>query len=123
MCGKKECWQEGSAHALGECDLLKEARPANYLDLWEPANVYNSITVLRVLSLRERDPAKWKEIMNLKHGMSTSNLSAFESLTRLTVVPLVNQWFLKVAVPEEWIINIMNALTLNSISLLDNAVM
>ena len=69
MCGKEKCWEEGSEHALGECALLKGVRerlPANYLSLWDPSLIYQSITVLRFLSMKEHDPAKWVQLVNLK---------------------------------------------------------
>jgi len=69
MCGKEKCWEEGSEHALGECALLKGVRerlPANYLSLWDPSLIYQSITVLRFLSMKEHDPAKWVQLVNRK---------------------------------------------------------
>lgn len=125
MCGKKKCWEEGSEHALGECALLMGAReriPANYQNLWDPNLVYQSITVLRFLSLKEHDPSKWEELMHLKRCISPLNLSRLETLTRMKIVPLVNNYFLNVAVPEEWIVNIITFLSANTFGLPDSMV-
>ena len=117
MCGKKECWQEGSDHANGECSLLKGAReriPANFMNLWSPCHIYQSISIIRCLGLKERDPVKWKELMKLKNGLSSYKLSAFKSILRLGVVPIINQWLLAAPVPEEWIFNVDIALSFNT---------
>jgi len=121
MCGKKVCWEEGrSEHSLGECALLKGARerlPANYQNLWEPKYFYQGITVLRFLSLKEKDPSKWQELMSLKRCASSLKLNALERRTREKIVPIVNQYLLEIAVPEEWIITIITFLATNTLIL------
>ena len=122
MCGKKKCWEEGSEHALGECALLKGYRQrisSSHLSLWDPIVIYSSITVLRFLSLKERDPSKWAELMKLKRCISSLKLNALETSFGNGIVPVVNQWFLEVAVPNEWIISILTALTVNTFELSD----
>jgi len=117
MCGKKECWEEGSDHAKGECSLLKGARdriPTNFMDLWSPSHIYQSISIIRCLPLRERDPVKWEELMKMKNCVSTTKLNAFKSILRLDVLPIINQWLLAFPVSEEWIFNINIALSFNT---------
>lgn len=119
MCGKKKCWDEDSDHAKGECSQLKgahERMPANYLNLWNPSFIYQSISIIRCFALRERDPAKWKELMNLKHGISSSKLDVYKGVMQQegNLVPLINQWLLSAPVPEEWIFNVNTALTFNT---------
>jgi len=121
MCGQKKCWEEGSEHALGECALLKGARqriPANYLTKWNPSYVYQSISVLRFLALKEHDPSKWKELMNLKRSLSPLKLEVMAMYFRKAIVPIVNQ-FLAIPVPEEWIIKILTSLQVNTFGLPD----
>ena len=120
MCGNKQCWEEGSLHALGECALLKVALkriPTGYLKKWNPIHIHQCITVLRCLALKERDPAKWRELISSKRRLSPSKLSTLEKLTLMTIVPLVNNWFLAIAVPEKWIVNIISALTVSTFGL------
>jgi len=119
MCGK-ECWEEGSDHAKGECSLLKGSRdriPANFMNRWTPTYVYRSISIIRCLALRERDPAKWEELMKLKNGLSSFKLNMFTTLSRSNVVPIINQWLLSSPVPEEWIFNLNVALSFNTFNL------
>jgi len=118
MCGKKECWEEGSDHANGECSLLKGAReriPANFLNVWKPHHVYHSISIIRCLALRERDPVKWEELMKMKNCLSSNKLSVCKSTFRLNVVPIINQWLLASPVPEEWIFNVDIAISFKSL--------
>jgi len=120
MCGKKVCWEEGFKHALGECALLKGARerlPANYLNLWDPGHVYQSLTVLRFLSLRERDPSKWRELMSLKLGISSMKLNGMNLIAQTFIVPIVNKYLLNDPVPEEWIIKLITLLSASTLFL------
>jgi len=120
MCGQKECWEEGSDHAKGECSLLKGAReriPANFMNLWNPSHIYQSISIIRCLALKQRDPVKWEELMKLKNGLSSFKLNMFKTLSRSNVVPIINQWLLASPVPEEWIFKLNIALTFNTFPL------
>jgi len=122
MCGKKECWKDGSDHAIGECLELKGARerlPPSYLNLWDPTHIYQSIFIIRCFALKDRDPVKWKELMDLKHCVPSLKLDAFKSIMQQegNVVSLINNWLLPFRVPEEWIFNVNIALTFNTFPL------
>lgn len=69
MCGREECWQEGSHHALGECSAIKAARgrPWHVCEKGSCAAYQTSIMMLRCLPLKERDPDTWEKLTNLKH--------------------------------------------------------
>ena len=105
MCGRKECFAEGSQQVQGECALLEEAShriaAGNYAQS-VPSEVYHVIMVLRCLSLLKRNPAKWEKLMKLKeYGDPNCDRSA--------IVKLVDQWLPEAGVKEEWIVKICNA--------------
>ena len=125
MCGKQRCWGKESDHALGECSLLKgfqERIQSKDLDLLELPDLYMSITVLRVLALRNRDPVKWEKLMKIKHCVSSLRLSELKSGIQVKIVKLVNDSLLAVAVPEEWIFKIYLAFALNCFELTESQV-
>lgn len=76
MCGKEECWAEGSPHAMGECawfksiglkmstEVFKELRSQDAKD------IQLLILLLRCILLKDREPRKWKKMMEmeLKYG-------------------------------------------------------
>jgi len=102
MCGRKECMGEGSHHALGECAVLKASHAAD--DTTSTEEVYISITVLRCLSLRVRDPVKWEKLMNGKVCGFGPRVKLMETTwNRYDVVELVNRWLQKDSVSPELI--------------------
>ncbi len=68
MCGQKKCWGEGSHHELGECSLLKAAGSLVTGDYskWATEEIYPTLLILRCLSLRQRNPTKWKKLLEFK---------------------------------------------------------
>lgn len=75
VCRQQNCWVEGSQHAnAGECDLQKKAgsRVSVKFALWTASGVYESIMVLRCLSLCEKDPSKWPKLMEIKDSTGSS---------------------------------------------------
>ncbi len=109
MCGRKECWDDGSQHELGECALLEGAgnRVIGKHALSASPEVYYCILVLRCLSFLKRDPAKWEKLMNMKDFSSSGRKP---SSNRASIIKIVNQWLPEAAVPEDWIIKICNAI-------------
>ena len=95
MCGQKQCWGEGSYHALGECSFLKAAgsRVTGNYSKWVAKEVYPSILMLRCLALRQRDPIKWKKLLEFKFCSALSWKNEFESMVNLNnAIKLVNRW-------------------------------
>ena len=98
MCGRKQCWAQGSQHALGECSLLKIAGTCvteNFANRITK-EVYPSIMYLRCLALKKRDPAKWSKLMDLKYcGRDDQLIKLQESLNRTEIIQLVKKWLPK----------------------------
>jgi len=119
MCGKKECWEEGSQHALGECSLLKEAgnRVTGNHRLRADKGVYQSILVLRCISLRDRDPTKWEKLTEVKYCGAPRVLQSIGSRDRTAVVELLNQWLPDRAIPQELINKICGTFAISSFKL------
>ena len=97
MCGDEDCWKEGSPHAMGECSLFKEVGTKLTLDklkLLKPIVLQLTISVLRCIALRERDPLKWEKLMKMEvnfgaHSYWKQNPKHDH---REAVVSLVNEW-------------------------------
>lgn len=108
MCGRQECYGVGSHHALGECSLLKKAggRVTGNFGQQGIKEIYQTIMVLRCLSLRERDPAKFEKLMQLKYDKYSFRLKTLESVVSATVVKLIREWMPDAAVPSELIVTI-----------------
>jgi len=117
MCGRTECCSEGSHHALGECALLSAAgrKVTSSIALSANNGVYQSIMVLRCLSLRERDPAKWEELMELEFHSAARRQNGLEDVDKATVVKLIHQWLPDV--PEDLILQLCGVLLVNSFEL------
>ena len=119
MCGS-ECWREESCHTLGECSLILKYSPGcvtNNYARESTKEVYQSILVLRCLSLRHRDASKWEKFMQLKYDESSDRQKSFESDVKAKVVPLVHQWLPNAALPEEMIIKICSIFEVHSFKL------
>ena len=108
MCGRKECWSVGSHHEMGECSLLKKAgrRVNGNFALKGNREIYQSIMVLRCLSLRERDPSKFEKLMQLKYDEFSFRNKTLESVVSATVVNLIKEWMPDAVVPPELIVNL-----------------
>jgi len=93
-CGKKKCWAEGSQHSMGECALIKAAGSRVTEDDTKSASteVHYAVMVLRCLSLRQRDLAKWKELMGLKLPKSAFKEKGLTAVDETTVVQFVKRW-------------------------------
>jgi len=69
MCGREECWKDGSSHALGECSFFKTIglqMTTNSLKKMHNLVVQLSISVLRCIVLKEWKPRNWKKMMKLE---------------------------------------------------------
>jgi len=108
MCGRQDCYGDGSHHALGECSLLKKAgsRVTGNFAQEGIKEIYQTIMVLRCLSLRERDPAKFEKLMQLKYDKYSLSLKTLESVVSATVVRLIREWIPDAAVSSELIVAI-----------------
>ena len=103
MCGKQKCWGEGSLHALGECALLKAAgdRVTTSYSRWTPKEViYRSIWVLRCLSLKEKEPAKWDKLVKMTKSLHSAASAQQIDGGFKDVVKLVNQWIPDTNIPK-----------------------
>lgn len=80
MCGSKECWEPGSPHALGECDILKKAGVGGNYTKWVPSVVYDTIVILRCISLVRRPRDTLKVQTSLLHLHSLFRIS-FQTFT------------------------------------------
>jgi len=118
MCGGAACWGEGSAHSIGECDLLKEA--GSRVTVGDPrsgsVDVYYAIMVLRCLSLRQRDPKKWKKLLKFRDCKAVIELNRFGK-----VAQLVKRWIsgssIIIAVSQETITKLCRIYFVNSLFL------
>lgn len=108
MCGRDECWQEGSHHALGECSAIKAAhgRPWHVCEKGSCAGYQTSIMVLRCLSLKERDSNSWDKLTNLKHCCPSEQMTYIQNLQHSAdVVKFINQQWLPNSKVSEALIN------------------
>jgi len=120
MCGKPECSGPGSQHALGECHLRKSAvrlLPRNYFRMSTTATNHGCFMVLRCLAMKEREPAKWDKLMNLKYCGPPERLEKQEGMDRSRVVQLVRDYMPSIVVPEDWIYKICTIFALNGLLL------
>ena len=110
MCGKQQCWVDGSLHALGECTLLKAAGHSR----WAPKDVvYRSVWILRCLSLKEKEPAKWEKLVKITKSLGSTLIGDdFKD-----VVKFVNRWLPDTAFPKELMKKICSLFLLNSFDL------
>ncbi len=84
-------------HTMGECSLFKEAETKLTLDklkLLKLIVLQLTISVLRCIALRERDPLKWEKLMKMEvnfgaHSYWKQNPKHDH---REAVVSLVNEW-------------------------------
>ena len=106
MCGRPECSGEGSKHALGECSKLKIAGRslAHYVDFLSCSEAYICIMILRCLSLKERDPVKFQNMIEFEM-VGSKQLKGLENPNRVNIVmKLLNKW--SIDVPKELIANL-----------------
>ncbi len=117
ICGRKMCWEEGSHHGIGECSFLKEIgdRVTEPLSSWSTKRVYHGIFILRCLSLRKRDPIKWKKLLELKYDGSR-HPELFSEEDKTAVVKLISQWLPNVS-EKELIIKLCGLFLVNSFKL------
>jgi len=121
MCGQPECWGDKSQHTLGECSQFKKAGQslAQHFSSLSNADmnphVFVSIMILRCLSLRERDPVKFEQLMELSQThCSIKALNCMHSCCShkaAVVIKLVNKWFENDPVSEELIIKLLSIYT------------
>ena len=113
MCGKQKCWEDGSLHAIGECALLKAAGRSR----WAPKDVvYGCVWILRCLSLKEKEPAKWKKLVKMAKSLgSTSSPHIGDDFK--VAVKFLNQWLPNVEFPKELMKKICSLFLLNSFDL------
>ena len=114
MCGRSDCCGEGSHHAVAECALLSATGRRNWGNL-TVNGVNQSVMVLRCLALRNREPAKWEELMQLEYHGPERQQSGLEDVDRATVVKLVRQWLPDE--PEDKILQLCGILLVNSFEL------
>ncbi len=114
MCGKSECWEEGSHHALGECGPLQDAgsRVTDDYSSRVPNGVYQSILILRCLPLSARDPSSWSKMMDLKY---CDPIKCLNGVDIDVVVKLVKQWLPQV--PLDLVIKVLGIFFLNAFKL------
>ncbi len=120
MCGKQKCWADGSLHALGECAQLKVAGDrvtASYSRWTTKEVIYRTIWILRCLTLKEKQPAKWDKLVKMTklfHSGSSQQIGdGFKD-----VVKLVNQWLPDTKIPTELIKKICLLLFVNKFELI-----
>ncbi len=118
MCGKSECWADGSPHALGECSTLKKT-PGRNVDLSALKEIYyETVLVLRFLTLKDREPEKWKKIVELKHCGISRCTKEREASIRSTIEKLnLDNLIPDSAEIREWIVNICIIYFINSFEL------
>jgi len=118
MCGKEECWKDGSPHAMGECCLLKASGAkvtTEILQKLDEMEFQLSIAVLRCIALKDREPRKWEKMMEtgiksidlLSHNDNQHHLKSFE---REAVVELVYSWIEGTSseIPRDCIVKLCN---------------
>jgi len=122
MCGQKKCWGEGSHHGLGECSLLKAAGALLTDDYskWGTKEIYQTILILRCLALRQRDPTKWKKLLEFKFVGDPSWKEKCEFTTNSDMVKRVNRWVSDSASIQETIANLGNFFSLNSFEIIED---
>jgi len=123
MCGKQKCWADGSIHALGECGLLKAAgdRVTASYSRWTPKEVvYRSIWILRCLSLKEKQPAKWDKLVKMTKSLhsAASSQQIGDGFNFKDVVKLVNQWLPDTKIPTEYIKKICSLLCVSKFEMI-----
>ena len=103
MCGGMRCWAKGSQHAEGECALLKAAGSlvTEQDTKSTSAEVQYSIMMLRCISLRQREVAKWNKLMELEYPESAFKDKGLDVVDEAAVVALVKRWLPSIDIPQE----------------------
>ena len=122
MCGKPECWAEGSPHALGECSLMGKIIEMKhvedlFLDIW-PAKLYPSMTAVRCALLHDREPEKWKKLVELRSIENCGQISTWtnelESFVKSTIVEILKEL---PTVCHDWATNLVRVVYIDSYKL------
>jgi len=116
MCGGMRCWAKGSQHAEGECALLKAAGSlVTEQDIKSTsAEVHYTIMVLRCLSLRQREVAKWNKLMELEYPESAFKDKGLNVVDEAAVVALVKRWLPSIDISQKIIFKLCRLFFINS---------
>lgn len=108
MCGKPECWQEGSHHALGECLTMQRNNDTiTFNDLARDQSFYlMHVLIKRCYALAERQPEKWKKLRAFTFSGKFLWPKELETSVKPTVVKVANQLVPNNASNREWMIGI-----------------
>jgi len=87
MCGKSECWDAESEHALGECKRLMQAKHLTIPSQFPQRIAIYAIMVLRCNSWQDGDPEKWEELNEMTIGSKKPNKNW------MVAMPLLESWF------------------------------
>lgn len=110
MCGREECNQEDSDHEA-ECGLIVSGGRAIVGSI--PVQAYQSIMVLRCLALQDKNPASWKQLIQLESHTHERRSRGMEDADKATVVRFIRE-SLGLEVPEELILQLCGVLLVNS---------
>jgi len=123
MCGRPKCWEEGSLHALAECQIRVAAKshpvPSNYFRVYTSATFNRCTMVLRCLALKKINLAKCDKLTrDLKYcGSAEYKSKRLEDLNLSQTIQLVRDFALNVDVSDEWITKMCTAFALNGLGL------
>ncbi len=123
MCGRPKCWEEGSLHALAECQIRVAAKshpvPSNYFRVYTSATFNRCNMVLRCLALKKRNAAKVNKLTrDLKYcGSAEYKSKRLENLNLSQTIQLVRDFAPNEDVSDEWITKMCTAFALNGLGL------
>ncbi|XP_057376965.1 SET domain-containing protein SmydA-8-like [Daphnia carinata] len=109
-CGRAECHTNDSDHAV-ECGLIASGGRPIVGSL--PVQAYQSVMVLRCLALKDQNPGRWEELLQLESHVQERRQGGLEDVDRATSVRLIRDT-LGLDVPEELILQLCGILMVNS---------
>lgn len=88
LCGE-DC--EGTENHQAECNAVKESGiPVKVSVFGEINSMYECITPVRILNLREEDPTVWSRLMNLESNSDMREGTEVAAITQQTVVDIIH---------------------------------
>ena len=110
MCGREECNKNDSDHAA-ECGLIASGGRPIVGSI--PVQAYQSVMVLRCLALRDKNPARWEELLQLESHSHERRQRGMEDVDQATVVRFIHD-ALGLQIPQELILQLCGILMVNS---------
>ena len=110
MCGREECNKNDSDHAA-ECGLIASGGRPIVGSI--PVQAYQSVMVLRCVALRDKNPARWEELLQLESHSHERRQRGMEDVDQATVVRFMRE-ALGLQISEELILQLCGILMVNS---------